>query len=322
MSPLLAGLAVAASPQQSPDAYDRFVEYLNAAQTLSVHIEFRRQGVDAPGHADLTIVRPDKLRFEVKWGTEDYTYSVVDGHAVEVDRSTKTYDEYPVRQGLPCPQATASSWVTALFPEIFTSKENRPPASGIDDAGRITTYAIVSGDPAVKTDFTFSEYKVNEAVADSAFALAAPLGYRSVTTARFPPAWQIGEQLPMGLLAKTGSNEPVDILQSMSGKPAVIAVLSPDCPPGLASIPMLKAIKNAQVLVFNVDVKGKDIQTAPMPTYYDPKGEMYNLVRAPLTPLFYLVDGKGKILNLWYGFDRTKPEALAKQIETAVASIN
>jgi hypothetical protein len=302
-------------------ANNKFRKLMTDAKTLSVDFEVHQAGNPVPGHGNLTLVKPYKLYYHLVWGPEDYTYTIHNGMATEIDKNNKVYDEYGV-PGWFAPEANGSDWMSSYFPAVFISDQVLLPPNCFDASGHVAKYGIASGDQEApkRNVLTFSNYKFDAAVPDSKFTVPVPAGLSAFSTPRNAPPLQIGEALP-NLHLIDSSGRPQDLIRALGGKPALVALLDQHCSPSMASIPLLKETKGVPVIVLNGG-GGKGLNTAPLTSYFDPAGTIPHALRAPMTPLYYLVDGTGKITNVWYGYDRDDPSKFSKQISEAVAEMH
>lgn len=303
-------------------ANNKFRKLIDSSNTLSVQIEITQKGNPALGHAELILKRPDKLYYHLDWGKAQYTYTVLNGEGTEVDQLNKVYDEYAV-PGWTQPAANGSDWMVSYFPTPFVSEKNVLPARFFDDEGHLLHYSIGSGD---QSDFTtntlqFTNYVVNSDVPDSKFKLTVPAGYSVYGTPRPAPPFRIGATIPDIELSSTAGRR-TKLLQATNRKPALLAYLDPTSEPCVASISVLRHMKGVSAIILDASSNGAGFKSSRMPVYFDPKGGLDSSLRAPMTPLFYLIDGKCKVLNVWYGFDRDQPEKFSGQLADAVKNMH
>lgn len=300
-------------------ANQRFRDFVGAQKSLSVHITLHRKDIPGDGAADLIMVSPDKIFFHLVWGREDYTYTVEAGRATEIDRGGKLYDEYPVPYA-GAPTANGSYWVLGFFPTVFVDPNVILPENSIDANGKITQYTVRVGDPPASVDLIFSDYKTGITVPESKFQISPPAGFVSYSTQDLPPPLEIGQKLPNVTLSHAGSRDTNKLSEELSGKKSLVAILSPDSKPGIASIPTLREIKGARVVIVNLKPSGTGIQGGALPVLFDPQGGVEKALRAYRSPTFYLLDESGKITNVWYGFSRARKGLFAKQVKEALSS--
>lgn len=311
-----------AKPQQQlpGNGANRFILFVRGAKTLSVHIDLHRPDRPTDGQADLILARPGKLFFHVSWGTEDYTYTVLNGEATEVDRGVKAYDEYPT-PGWQAPQANASTWVDSCFPVPFIDESILVPNGNVDGQGHLSAFAFKDGDPPVQTTLKFSDYKTDFAVLDSKFVLKPPAGFSAYSVDTLVPPKAIGETLPPLMLSGgTGRSESLETL--LGGKPALIALLDPDSQPSQNALAVIEKVKDIKILLVSTAPSAKGIRARSLPVFYDPKGAIGTTWHVGATPLIYVLDGKGKITNVWYGFDKNNAGKFATRISDAVSDLS
>jgi len=298
-------------------ANNKFRKWFSTARTLSVDITINQVGNPVPGKATLVLERPDKLFYNLKWAKDDYTYTIDNGVATEVDLGQKSYEVYDVPGWSP-PEANGSDWVTSFFPNYFVDDKILLPPDCFDSEGRVSHYAIGSGTDTGfhKNTVTFANYKINMPVPESRFKQTIPAGLSVYGTPRPAPPIQIGEVLPnVSVVSATGRK--TTLMQALSGKQTLVACVDPDCAPSMASLSLLKKLNKPSVLVLNLNPKN-GVKLASLPVFHSSSGNLMDAMRAPMTPLYYFVNGSGKVLNVWYGFDRDQPSKFADQIKEAV----
>ena len=302
-------------------ANNKFFKLINDAKTFSVDIEITQDKNPVLGHGTLVVAKPGKLYYHLSWGKNEYTYAILNGEATEVDKANQVYDEYSV-PALIEPEANGSDWVPSFFPTVFISEQNLLPPNSFDADGHLLHYAIGSGSATAtkKNILRFSNFKTNEVYPDSKFVLHPGPLMEAVSTPRPAPPLQIDSVLP-NLKLVDAAGKPTDLLRSFKGKPCLVALLEPQCAPSVGAIALLKKLKDVGVVVLNDASTGKGLASTPLVTLHDPSGGLSKNLRAPMTPLFYLVDGSGKIANVWYGFDRDQPNKFEKQVSTAIAEL-
>lgn len=301
-------------------ANTKFRKLVSGAKTISVEMTIKQNGNPVPGQAVLILERPDRLYYHISWGPDTYTYTILDGHATEVDLANKVYDEYDVPHWT-APEANGSDWMSSFFPSVFVNESLLLPPNCFDDAGHVVHYAIGSSDDGQlkKNVISFENYKFNQTVPLSRFRQTIPAGLSVYGTPRPAPPYQIGERLPNIKIA--GSSGKTELLHVLGDKSALIACLDPYSPPSVASIKVLENLKGTPVIVLNSNPK-THLAAGKIPVYHSASGDLLDAVRAPMAPLFYLVDGKGKVRNVWYGFDRGNPSKFADELSAAVANVH
>jgi hypothetical protein len=299
---------------------NRFLMFVRSIKTLSVHMSLHRPDRPTDGEADLVLARPGKLFYHLTWGPEDYTFAILNGQAIEIDRGIKLYDTYP-SPGWQPPEANGSDWVDSCFPMPFVNESDLVPKGSVDAESHLTTLNFSEGDPPVKTTLKFSDYKTNFDIPDSKFAVKPPAGFSAYSVDRLVPPHSIGEVLPPASLAD-GSGRSVTLGGLLHGKPGLIAIVDPESEISLGSLAVVKKVKGIKVLLVNLNPAVKGFRAGSIPVLHDPQGKIGTDWRVGATPMFYLVDGKGKITNVWYGFDRNKADRFATQISDAVGDMS
>jgi hypothetical protein len=302
-------------------ANNKFRKLISGTKTLSVDLDVQLEGAPPIGHGTFVMASPDKLYFHLTIGKGDYTYAIHNGQAIEIDKGQKIYDEYAVA-GLGEPEAYSSDWAVRYFPTVFLSEQTVLPAKFFDASGLVTRYVFNTqvGEKIVKTTVNFSNYKLDQPIPDSRFVANPPAEFDAVSTPRPAPPLQIGEILPAVHLTD-GHGHATDLVRALGGKTTLVALLDPQCAPSISAVRFLKSVKDVPILALNDSANGKGLATSPLATYFSPAGGIAKVLRTPMTPLFYLVDGTGKISNVWYGFNSDDPAKFSKQVTDALAQL-
>ena len=195
-----------------------------------------------------------------------------------------------------------------------------PPGS-VDAQHHLTTLNYVDGDPPVKTTIKFSDYKTNIPVPDSKFMLKPPAGFSSFSVRKVTPPHGIGETLPPATVVD-GSGHASKFGSLLHGKPGFIAIVDPTSPPSLSSLAAVGKIKDINVFIVNLNASGTGVKLGSAPILHDPSGKLASDWRVGATPTFYLVDGAGKITNVWYGFDQSNSSRFATEVSDAVGDLS
>src|SRR5258708_2490251 len=89
---------VGAGPVQSPEylakraaANNKFRKLMNGAKTMSVQLEIKQIGNPVVGHAVLILDQAHKLYYHLSWGNDDYTFTILNGEAIEIDKGQRLY---------------------------------------------------------------------------------------------------------------------------------------------------------------------------------------------------------------------------------------
>jgi len=114
----------------------------------------------------------------------------------------------------------------------------------------------------------------------------------------------------------------VRVLKTGAGKPEVIVITSPDSVPSQNALASLDKIKAG---VSGVSFEAVSLARSASESHglpYDSTGKASAAIGDTSTPLFVLVDGAGKIKNLWAGFDPSSVSEFQKQISEAVKNLS
>lgn len=337
-------LIVTAMDVQNP--LDRFDRFAGMVESLSFDMEIQNSQVSTPGTARYRISQPNKAHFAVKWGPTDYSFTMIDGKAIEFDRSQQTYFEYDGRLYFPSSGFYKSA--QDIFPVMFATRQIRRDVPGLKPAGKktvdgqagdafsvshesengpVTLQIVIGPDGRLLStsrngggwnqSILFKNYKVNEKLPANTFTLDVPAGYSPLTTISMGQ----GDPLTKGsqargewISAETG--KPVALQAILGGKTTLVAFLGDDTPSS-ESLVALKELKSVPVVVLTEGKTDGGFKSSGFKTYYDPSGKSAAALRAEGTPYFFLMDGQGKVMGSWFGYQAEEKASFLSDIRKA-----
>jgi hypothetical protein len=208
--------------------------------------------------------------------------------------------------------------VDVVRAEFTTPSAKVTVQAKVDEKGRllecVTTYG--GGGPSQIRTLTFKNYRANQALSEASFRTPIPKGFTPQTLPADAFPVNFGERMPLdGWKPVSGSG---DIKTLAQNKVLFVAIGDPNCEVSV------RAAKTVASLAKDVEAKGGisvaicPASSSPQPVYttipnfYDPTGKIYPRLRAPGTPMFFLVSPKGLVTRVWYGFDEAQAAEFVK----------
>ncbi len=340
-------LMLAPLSQGTADAVlDRFKAAIQ--KPFSVSYELTRGDVSGPGAGSVTLVRPLRMNYKVKWGTADYEFYTSENRAVEIIRSRKAYYEMGPFDKLYQPSSNFTALAEDAFPLILMLGDPRTlfgpiprklvgseVVNGvtcdhvhggndnggydvfIDAEGKLIRirYDIVGRSGKTTVKFDFKDYTFGKDYPLSLFEPEIPAGFNpsAFTKATWPLAE--GSVFPReGWLNAKGQSSTLNLT-----KPVLAVVTDSECEPSArAAGAITKLAKTVPVWLFSADGKVPKSLSA-FAAYRDRGGRTMDRFFAPGTPLFLLVGANGRIKRIWYGFDPELESAFIKEVRAALA---
>lgn len=196
--------------------------------------------------------------------------------------------------------------------------------AAIDGLGRPVEFERkLSGNNGAFTRIRVGGYRVNEPMSPADFATPIPAGFVPETLPADSYPVNVGEKFPLkGWTALSGSAN----LETLTAKKVLfLAVGSPHCEASKRAAASVRAIaksvesKGGVAAAISTDpAKGQSPVFATIPNFYDPKGQAFDRLRAPGTPMFFLIAPNGRVTRVWYGFDVAKTGAFSNDVLTWV----
>lgn len=254
-----------AFPTDADRAVLRHEQWSKTLKSVSVDLKFRNRFSPVEGTGSLLLDLPNRMLFRVKWSPEDYTYSVIDGSAVEVEHSRRLFDEqdglpraviidsnvssllqfaFPSEVNLPSlrrvtPPGTAFKFVGKVTVEgveadevtaEWTQPEPAKITAAIDKDGRLMRYRLEAQtmNGPVDRQTTFFNWRVNQALPREAFAIKVPRGYEPIGTPRPPYPPELELPIKLGSWKQAGNGRSVNLDAIDRGKPKLVVLLDAD----------------------------------------------------------------------------------------------
>jgi hypothetical protein len=337
-------LIVTAMDVQNP--LDRFDRFATVVESLSFDMDIQNSQVGSPGLAQYRMSQPNKAHFAVKWGPTDYSFTMINGKAVEFDRSQQTYFEYDGKLYFPTSgfyQAAQDS-----FPIMFATRKIRRDIPGLKPAGKktvdgqtgdafsvsqqsedgpVSLQVVIGQDGRLLSTsrsgggwnqtILFKNYKVNEKLPASTFTLDVPAGYSPLSTN------SLGQSEPLvpgsqaqGEWISADTGKPVALQAILGGKITLVAFLGDDSPSS-ESIAALKELKSIPVVILTEGKTDGGFKSSGFKTYYDPSGKSAAALKAEGTPYFFLMDGQGRVMGSWFGYQAEEKASFLADIRKA-----
>lgn len=321
------------------DALDRYVALRRKAPALDV--VYRSGGLKAT-----LILEPAKrMRLEAKANGLDYLCVVTPSGTRELDRVDREYDALPhnvpgtPRSRVSSAGETFPAWVLAPnMRKVFPPKA-RFVSLGRRTVGKVTGDAVkgsyrdeqegsthnlevifgADGAPlhvlshgqtpmgGYRREWNIDRFRPIPTPADRLFTFALPDGFSPFSLDLIDGPIGVGKRFPLqGWTSASGGT--VNFSRRLP-KGGLIAILSADSEPSRRAATALGRIKSAGTPVLTLgDAKG-----VPGVEGYDANGRLIEALSVPSTPVFFKVDGQGKISAVWLGFDPAKAGEFVKE---------
>ena len=355
---MLTLLALLAPQDEAQALQDRLAKFLRGVNTLSVEMRIQPGfGNTTPGPAKLVFERPRRTRFDIKAGKDDYSFSATERETIEVDRAKKIFSEEQGAIQIGFPPSKLSDVNTAAFPIILIGRSARDAVAteakfstgqsatinGVTadlliaswdsqfGSGRADIYLDAQGKPvkmswrsAMEGELSaatteFFNYKVNQPIPISTFRLAIPAGFSPFTLQPVPVTPEFGTDLQLGTW-QTNDGKKVSLDSVVTGK-TLLFFSEPGCLPSNSLRRLLVEMqKNLGVKLLELSI-GKPAGRSGLPTYWSPTEDTLARLKVPCTPTLFLLDSKGLLQSLWYGFDPARKTIIRKELEKTIKAL-
>jgi hypothetical protein len=191
----------------------------------------------------------------------------------------------------------------------------------IDTEGRLVKFYTkqVGQDGTTIAEYDMSGYVANQKIPETAFSTKFPLGYTPFELSRADTGLPQGQPVPNVQLkaADTGANASLKDL--IAGKNTLVLIADPEFH---ANTALLQSIKNVSakipdfrlVVISNRRDAAAAKRIGSAGAFYDPTGREIGKLDAPGAPTMFLIDKKGVLAQMFFGFDGSW-ERLDKAIE-------
>ncbi len=191
----------------------------------------------------------------------------------------------------------------------------------IDAGGRIMRLSVKTATPqgTQLIEHEMSGYVANQKLPDNLFAVSLPLGYVPYQLQSADFGIGQGEALPGVTLQAAESGKAEGLKGLCTGKNTFVLVADPDFHANAALFASLKNI-SSKIPDYHLVVisNRRDVANAKRlgvaNTYFDPTGTELAKLALPGAPAMYLVNKKGNVTQMFFGFDGAW-EGLDKVVE-------
>jgi len=333
----------------------RFVPAMKAMPSYEVQVAFKSNHGQLKSNLILDGMK--RLFYDATTTSGDrYTLSISPSGYREVERSQKTYDEYPYPGRIRLYSSrispiseTLPSWLLAgdlhnLIPNgsavklegtetlngevcdkvmvVFRSRMgNADIQMSVAKSGLVYYYHSVINTPRGKEDdaWTFSRYKPLSNISEARFENRVPDGFtpHSISEHATPVEVDHKADLSGWVDSKTGT-----VWNPAPGKPVLFVLTS------AGSLPSDRAVEAVKKWRSSFEASGAQVAIASDEAtrsgagglLYNPSQKSVQALGAPSTPMLFLIDGKGMVRNLWMGFAPDGAAKLKQDLLNAIAA--
>jgi outer membrane lipoprotein-sorting protein len=340
-------------PVQRPDqVLERFFAYQRGLTSLRVEIALEVGAQRRKGTATLIYQKPQRTRFDLKMAGSDYSFASTEQGSVEIDWAAKQFDERPWAStlGYPPPRMTEVNF--ALFPDalIYFSRDQMMPKDAevefrgqehisgqsvdhirahwmgslgptardlyVSPEGRLLRYEISNGETVVLR-VQMSRFEPNPKLDLKDFTIDLPPGLRQYALPSPESPEEVGLRLKYGSWWSSRAKSMVDPGKDLKGAPHLLVFVRSGCLPSARLLKALPGLASGDVVTFTLDKEDAGMGAS----YVDRSGAGQLDLSVPSTPAIYLVDDKGVLNRVWYGYDPESKETFFKDIRDAVAGL-
>lgn len=180
--------------------------------------------------------------------------------------------------------------------------------ANVDAQGRLMRFvrATKSDRGLLTVEFTMKSYLVGKPVPATEFSVRPPLGYSPDRLASADYGLPQAEMVPPIQLRPVAGGGSVTLKSLIAGKNTLVAVVDGDFPANQAAMQstrqIVRKIPNSRLIVIGIRRDAAGARSAGA-TYFDPTGSQLAKLGLPGVPAFYLFDAKGKLAQMFFGFD-------------------
>lgn len=340
------------SIQEVEAALDRYSKFMSNARTMAVDVKVKYSGTDSLGACHLVLSKPVSVKFSGQWGGTSFQYTQNPKGAIELDRSLGRYREYGRSSMILPPTGEVAKPAPIAFPGIVLVQDLRkviPPGKAftlakstpgvkattlecefsiqggrihiwfkIDEFGRlIFSKQVRTGELGSDSlEIYYSNWEVNKSYSPKLFEIEPPLGTRPDVLPTPPDSMTVGQPFPLSESVRTKAGWQ-KLSAIAGGRPLLLSVLGQSCPISRAFHAWLERnavhFSNRAKLIHLATGTGKPF-SGKILLASQPSGSLWQKLNLPGTPGLYLIDTKGKIAKMWFGFDPAGNAALQKEI--------
>jgi hypothetical protein len=350
---MLLSLLLLLTPADADAVINRCDAFLRSAKTLSVRVEATTSGKLGKGVGSFTFRAPSEVAFKMKWGSEVYTYWGGAKGGLELEADSRAYDESIYSKASTGPLCRISDIATNGYPAMLLpgSLKRFLPEAGTKKvlgneqiAGEPTDHLQISADGpsgkleidmwvrkdgalvkyglsvaslgrTSKSSIVFTDYGVDKPLSAGTFVAAIPRGYMPHAFEDIPKPIEPGEVVPVTGWVDAVTGKPADLAKGPSGK-RLLVVVAANCKPSARAIDAVRELSSSvPVWVLNTTkTPSKAWAQSGLRLCHDPTGKNLAKLSAPGTPFFILIDAKGVVQRLWYGFEVNAAQAFKKDV--------
>lgn len=345
------------SSAQVSDLLNDFERAMKNTRSLSADVVLKI-GSQATGSGTFVMERPMRQAYKMKIGAADYSFIQTEKAMLEIEHTQKTYREYLPADGLYLPDSgittiprfgfpvafmrgslrslipsnarfepaqTLENGQTALTSTFSTPRGTYVVNARLDKEGRLVyaSTAPKGSEESEAVSMTFSNFKINDKPAAAAFSMALPVGYVPDVLPMLGESLNVGDAAPLTGFgpAKGGKG---DLKAHVSGKPALLIIGPPDCEPTQKLIksvagylPKITKAGGTAAVVWSSRGTWSGIP-AGLREFVGSKESAADRFKAQASPFAVAIDKRGKITQVWVGFD---PEKAAQYQEEILAAL-
>lgn len=179
----------------------------------------------------------------------------------------------------------------------------------IDSEGRLIRYfskeSSVQGTRTVEQDM--SGYSINQKLPDSVFSTKLPLGYSPFELSRADTGLSQGAPIPNVQLKAADGGKADSLKELIAGKNALVLFADPEYQANAALLQSIRGISSKipdfKLVVISTRRDPASAKKIGTGAYYDPTGQEFAKLAIPGAPTMYLVDKKGVLTQMFFGFD-------------------
>lgn len=180
----------------------------------------------------------------------------------------------------------------------------------IDSAGRLIKYYNRSTGPmgTMLIEQDFSAYVTGQKFTDAQFSLKLPAGFSPFKLESADYGIPQGEALPNATFRQASSGKSASLKNLVAGKNTLVVITDAEFPSNAAMFKSIQKVSSKipefRLVTISMSRNAKSAGTmGASGAYYDPTGQELTKLFAPGAPTMYLVDKKGRVAQMFFGFD-------------------
>lgn len=339
------------------DVLARFAKAMQGMPRFEVKTTFVSPGRPVV-RANFVIDRRDRMFYHADGVGVDYTLSISPAGYREIDKKLHIYDDLPYQGPVHINASrispwykTLPSWITAPSLQALLPRGSKFSHTGsgtvgghkcdhlhssfsvmgmrgtldvdVAESGLVYKYRSISdssNEGHVDVAWTFSDYVKAASYPQSKFENRVPDGYVPFSLPEEAGPIVVGQKPRLGpwIDSSTGRS-----WRAPAGKPVLYLVAGHDSAPSERVVRVAskwrQSLSGQGVTLALVSDSGSSKGAGGL--LYDPSLKNIDVLAAPATPLFVLLDSSGKVTNLWLGFEPANAQKLRSDISKAIADL-